>query len=319
MNLKIGLFRAIYALMLISASGTHAQSWKPNGPVTIVIPYGAGGGADALGRPLALELSKAWSQPVIVENVGGAEGLIGMNRVAQSEPNGRTLLLQVTSMVLTKHIPGLRGIDPATKLTPVGAFAESPVVLVASKKQAGASLQEMIETCKRSSQPCSMGGAGNLTKLGSRQFAAAANLPNLITVNYRASPQVTADLVGGTLSFGFLALPTAATQTANLKMMAIAGPRRVKQFPDVPTTREVGLTDYEYQVWWFLLVAKDTPPAIVAGISSALRHAAQRPDVLRAIDTAGAEPMWAGPRDADAIIKTVAGRFDRLVQTYGFN
>lgn len=313
---RIAALAGLFATAAVAQTAL-AQGWKPEGPLKLVIPY-APGGSDTLGRPIARELESLLGQPVVVENVAGAEGLIGTNRVIDSPRDGRTLLLQVTSMLLTKHLPQLKGADPMAKLAPIGAFATSPVVVFSSKHLPGTTLKDVIAHCTRAPTPCSMGGAGNLAKIGSRHFAVAANLPNLITANYKSGPLILTDLIGGSLSMGFVGLQGVLAQgnAGNINLLAVAAPKRASRLPEVPTTREAGLADFEYEIWWGLFVPKGTPANVVNTLSEALHKAVQSPAVRQAVATAGSEPMWAGPQEAAAMIDKDAARYEQLVKQY---
>lgn len=320
MNLRLLMKAAVSvaAAAWVLTGPAHAQNWKPTGPVTLVLPYGAGGGADLLGRPIARELEAIWGQPVVVENIAGAEGLIGTNKVIDAPANGRTMLLNVSSMVLTKHLPGLKGMDPVAKLDPVGIFASSPIVLVASKATPGNNLREVIAGCRQATPPCAMGGAGNMAKLGSRHFAQTANIPNLISVNYRSAPQIMTDLIGGTLALGWSAPAGVVSQgvAGNVKFLAVAAPKRISLLPDVPTTSEQGVPGFEYQVYWSLFVKKGTNPAVLNDLALAVKRAVEQPSVKKAIAVSGSEAMWAGPKDAARLVQQDVTHFDNLVKRY---
>lgn len=318
MKSRINVAACLLAALTVYAGPASAQTWKPAGPVTLVLPYGAGGGPDILGRPIARELESIWGQPVVVENIPGAESLIGTNKVINAPADGRTLLLNVQSMLLVKHLPGLKGTDPISNLDPVGLFASSPIVIVASKSTPGNNLQEVIAGCRRATPPCAMGGAGNLTKIGSKHFAQAANLSSLATVNYRSTPHMMTDLIGGSLALGFSALPGVATQgTADkFKFLAAATPKRISSLPDVPTTREAGLPDFEYQIWWGLFVRKGTPPAVTNDLALAVKRAVDQSSVQKAITGAGSEPIWAGPKEAARMIREDIRRYDALLKRH---
>lgn len=314
MKLRIKLGLSLLALAGMFASAAHAQAWKPSGPVTLVLPYGAGGSLDIFGRPLARELESIWGQPVVVENISGGESLIGTNKVTNAPADGKTLLLQISSMVLTKHLPGLKGVDPISNLDTVAAFGKTPIALYASKHTQGNTLREVIEACRKATPPCSMAGNGTLTRIGSKHFARAADVPNLTTVMYRTSPQWLVDLIGGRLTMAFGAPSTVVSQQDSIKILAVAAPNRLKMWPDVPTTSEAGLPGYQYQIWWTIFVRKGTPPNIVNDISAAVKRAAEQPSVQKALALTGSEPMWAGPREAARLMQEQANYFDGLVK-----
>lgn len=316
-------FLAKLSLLVISIFGllagtAQAQTWKPAQRVTLVIPYGAGGGADALGRAIARELEAVWGQAVIVENAAGAEGLIGSNKVISAPADGTTLLLNISSMLLTKHLPGLHGADPITKLDSIGIFATSPTLIIASNSTPGTNLQEVIAGCRQASPPCAVGFAGNNSKLQARQLAEVARLPNLITANYRSTAQVVTDLIGGSLPLAINA-PTGIVphhKAGKIKVLAVAAPKRLRLLPDVPTVSEAGLPGLESEIWWGLFVRKGTPSPVVEGLAVAAKRATEQPSVRAAIAAGASEAAWADPQEAARLIRDGVARYEALVRKY---
>lgn len=317
--MKILMNLSMILMTLISLVGSaYAQAWKPTERVTLVIPYGAGGGADALGRAIARELETIWGQTVVVENLGGAEGLIGTNKVIAAPANGQTLLLNISSMLLTKHLPGMKGADPIVHLDPVGVFATSPALIIASPATPGNTLREVVAGCQRPNASCAVGLAGNNSKLIAKHFAQVANLPNLTTANYRSSGQIVTDLIGGSLPLAFNA-PTGIVPHHNagrIKVLAVLAPKRIRLLPDVPTSAEAGFTGIESEIWWALFVKKGTPPAVIEGLALASKRATEQPAVRDAVASGGSEALWAGPAEAARIVREGIARYEELVRKY---
>ena len=134
------------AFMLLGFAAVQAQTvWKPDRPVALVVPYSPGGGTDATARAVSRQLSVQWGQSVVVENMPGADGLIGTRRVIEARPDGYTLLLQVPSVVLMKYTPGMKGLDPLARLEPVTVVAQAPNAFVVSAKLPVKTLPELFE------------------------------------------------------------------------------------------------------------------------------------------------------------------------------
>jgi tripartite-type tricarboxylate transporter receptor subunit TctC len=292
------------------------DAWLPTKPVTLVVPYNPGGGTDATARAVARRLTTIWKQPVIVENVGGADGLLGTRRVIEAKPDGYTLLFQVPSLVLMKYQPSLKGIDPLARLEPVTAVATSPTALVISGTLPFKSLAELVAYCRR--EVCNAGSGENSSKIRARQFVADYHLKDLAIVNYRGTAPIVTDLVAGNLTMAFTGITAALPfhRTGRLKILVTNGERRALALPDIPTSLESGWPDSYSVTWYGVFAPKGTPTIAVASIASAIKATASDPEVLRAIEIAGAEPAFTTPaqfsqqvRDDDARLSGLAKRF----------
>ena len=139
----------VAAFWLLSAASAQAQVvWKPERTVSFVVPYAPGGGTDATARAVSRQLSVQWSQSVVVENMPGADGLIGTRRVMEARPDGYTLLFQVPSLVLMKYTPGMKGLDPLARLEPITAVAQAPNAFVVNAKLPVTTLPELFQYCR---------------------------------------------------------------------------------------------------------------------------------------------------------------------------
>ncbi|MDM0108724.1 tripartite tricarboxylate transporter substrate binding protein [Variovorax sp. J22R24] len=306
------------AATLGAAAPALAQTtWKPTRPVTIVVPYVPGGGTDATARATAKLLAEQWGQPVLVENVPGADGLIGTRRVTESKPDGYTLLLQTPAIVLTKHTPAFKGIDPLARLVPVTNIAESPGVIVANAKFPASTLPELISYCKTATTPCSMGTGENVAKLFGRQMQAEA-LPNLIVANYKGTAAIITDMIANNVNFAVTGVASALPhqKAGTLKIVASQGIHRSSGAPDVRTVIETGLPQYEYTTWFGLFAAKDTPPAVTQGVYAAVRQAMRSPELQKAIAAAGAEPLVNTPDEFAAQVRKEDERFTALTKRF---
>ena len=157
------VFLAAVTLALFGggAPATAQTAWKPDRPVTLILPYSPGGGADAQSRAVATELQRIWGQAVIVENAAGADGVIGTRKATEAKPDGHTLLVQLPSITLIRHVPASHGFDPLAMLTPVSAFSALPVAFVSNAKLPGKTLREVVTNCKAAAPPCSVGTTEN--------------------------------------------------------------------------------------------------------------------------------------------------------------
>lgn len=297
---------AIAALAPVFAFAQPSSTdWKPSRPVTLVVPYAAGGGTDATARAVARRLGERWQQPVLVENLGGADGLIGTRRVIEAKPDGHTLLLQVPSLLLMKYQAGLKGVDPASRLEPVSALAMSPAAVVVSGKLPIHSLKELVDYCRRPDAACSAGSGENSSKLRARLFADHWGLKDMPVVSYRGTSPIISDLVAGSLTVAFTGLTAALPlhRSGKLRIIATNGDTRASALPDVPTSAEAGWPDSYSVTWYGVFAPKGTPQPIINAIATALREAGKSPDVQQAIALAGADPRFSTPADFSAQIR----------------
>src|SRR5687768_6509057 len=163
----------------LGTTGAEAQAtWKPTRPVTFVVPYSVGGGIDATARAAAKQLSVIWGQPVVIENLPGADGIIGARKVITSQQDGYTLLVQVPALLLSKYTPGFSGEDPVPQLEPISIISKSSNALTISGKLAAKTLPEFIQYCKTSPTPCSFATGDTTGKFFLQKFVVEAGIPN---------------------------------------------------------------------------------------------------------------------------------------------
>ncbi|MGO4330223.1 tripartite tricarboxylate transporter substrate binding protein [Cupriavidus sp. 2TAF22] len=303
------------------AMAAAAQAaWRPERPVTLVVPYAAGGGTDATARAVSKQLGVLWGQPVVVENLPGADGLIGTRRVMEARPDGYTLLLQVPAIVVTKYTPGLKGIDPLARLEPVTAISQSPAAVVASGKLPVRTMAEFVQYCKAVGRACSLGTGESVARISGRQLAEETGLPNLIIVNYRGTGPIVTDLIANNVNLSFTGITAALPhyKAGTLRILATQGQKRAAALPEVPTTAEAGYPQFQSVTWYGLFAPKGTPAAVTQGVVAALREAVKDPDVQKTIAAAGAEPVVNSPAEFATQVRQDSERLGALVKRYPF-
>jgi len=192
--------RALLAAAALVVAGTAAAQSEapfPNRPVTLVVPYAAGGGTDALSRLLAKDLSVQWGQQVVVENRAGADGWVGTQRVLQQPADGYTMLVQLNSMLLWRWALPEAKFDPATDLKGVTKLAYTPVVALVRGDRPVSTLRQTLEQCRSAEKPCSIGTATVSGQLVARQLADIGNAPKTAIVPYKGTAPMVTDLLGG--------------------------------------------------------------------------------------------------------------------------
>lgn len=305
---------------MAATAAENPPAWKPDRPVMLVVPYAAGGGTDATARAVSKQLGAIWGQPVVVENLPGADGLIGTRKVMEARPDGYTLLLQVPSIVATKYQPGLKGIDPLARLQPVTAISQSPAAIVASGKLPVRTMADLVKYCKSASPPCSLGSGESLARISGKQLAAEAGLPNLIVVNYRGTGPIVTDLIANNVNVAFTGITAALPhyKAGTLKILATQGAKRAAALPEVPTTAEAGFPQFQSVTWYGVFAPKGTPAAVQQGLVAALREAVKDDDVRKAIAAAGAEPVVNSPAEFASQVRADSDRTADLIRRYPF-
>jgi tripartite-type tricarboxylate transporter receptor subunit TctC len=281
---------AVLSWALMSIGGVNAQDW-PARPVTMIVPYAAGGPVDTVGRIMAAGLSEVLGQQVVIENVGGAGGMTGANRVAKSPPDGYTFLLG-GSATLTL-VPALQKkplYDPLTDFEHVTQFADSARILLVRKDLPASSLPEFITYAKAHQGKMQYGSAGG----GSGMHVCALLLDQamgtrITHVPYRGSAPAMQDLLAGRIDFICDQISSAVTQVkaGNVKAIATLSLSRADVLAEVPTAQEQGLADFDCGSWSSFAFAKGTPAAIVQRLAEATNAALALPSVRERFETLG--------------------------------
>ena len=312
-----GTLALAFVAALGAASAAQAQAtWKPDRQVTLVVPYSPGGGTDAQSRAVARELQKIWGQTVIVDNTAGADGLIGTRKVIESRPDGYTLLVQLNSLTLLRHLPTFKGTDPVTQLVPVSAFASLPVVVVANATLPIKTVAELTAYCK--ANPCSFGTTENVARLQAQMYKAETGIDNLVVVNYKGGGQLITDLVANHVNVAIMGITAALPhyKSGALRVLASAGKKRSPVMPEVPSALEAGMPGMDEPIWYGVFAPKDTPANIVQGIAAAVREAVKGDEVKKTFSTLGSDAIGNSPAEFATMVKDEGDRMGALVKRF---
>ncbi|MFO1327977.1 MAG: tripartite tricarboxylate transporter substrate binding protein [Rubrivivax sp.] len=319
-TLLVSLWLLAQALLLPAA---HAADPFPSKPITIIVGVAPGGALDALSRLVAKGMGTALKQPVIVENVVGAGGLLGFQRLAKSEPNGHTLMFSNNSMVLIPLLHPKSGLDVVADTTPIGGVANVPMVLGVSLKSGIADLPALLARLRAPGAQTNLGSGGP----GTTAHLAEAMLLQLSggkgeLVQYRGSGPALNDLMAGTIE---VVLDQTVTmiplhQGKRVKAIAVSGSSRLAQMPEVPTFAEGGLPQFDLQIWNGLVAPKGTPKAVVDVLAAALASAVESAEFRERIEQLAAQlpsPTDRSPAGLGAILQRDQKRLGELVQQLG--
>lgn len=270
----------------------HAQSW-PTKPVTVVVPFPAGGGTDAFARPLFAQLTKQLGQQVMIDNRGGAGGNIGATVAAKAPADGYTWFMGAVHHAIAPAVYPKLDYSLTQDFVPVALLASVPQVIVANPQRVpGKTLQELLAQLRAPGSALNYGSAGNGTS-----HHLAGELFKLQTktaighVPYKGAGPALQDLIGGQVDLMFDGLGSSAThiKSGRLKAIAVAAPRRATGFPDIPTSVEAGVPDYQVSTWYGLWAPKNTPPAAIERMTQELAKAFAAPEIKAAWTALGAD------------------------------
>ena len=285
---------AVALFVLAVGTAAAAADSYPSRTITIVAPYPAGGPTDTIARLLAERMQASLGQSVIVENISGAGGSIGVGRVAHSPPDGYTLAIgHVQTAVFNPAIMTL-DYDVVNDFAPISLIADTPIWIIANKSVPADDVKGLIAWLKADNGKATMGtvGVGGPTDVAARIFEKETGTAFQI-VPYRGGAPLLQDMLGGHIDFAFGQAATYLTyvQSGELKAYAVLQPKRWWAAPDVPTLDELGIHNIDASFWHGMWAPKGTPPAIIARLNGAVRDALADPTVRDRLRKVGQE-IW---------------------------
>jgi tripartite-type tricarboxylate transporter receptor subunit TctC len=311
-----------FAALLASTLAASAQTF-PNRPITMVIPFAAGGPTDVLGRVVGQRMSEILGQQIVIENMGGAGGMTGASRVARATPDGYQFVLGgLGTFILNQLLYKKPPFDTKTDLTPVALVADQAQILITRKDFPADTLRDFISYAK-ANPTLTYGSAG----IGSASHACSILLnsamgTNLVHVPYRGSAPVVQDLQAGRLDFGCeqssSALPHIQAKT--IKAIAVLARERIALLPELPTAREQGLVGVEAEPWFAYFLPKATPEPIVNKLHAATVAAMNSPAVAERLQGLGVmlvAPERRSPRYLGEFVASEIGKWGAAVKASG--
>jgi tripartite-type tricarboxylate transporter receptor subunit TctC len=320
MRSRTAAFAAFALLVAIAAAGAHAQGW-PAKPVRLIVPFAPGGTADTLGRLVAQKLTESLKQNFVIENRGGAGGIIGSELVAKSAPDGYTLVVSGVAShciapALSKDFP----FDPVRDFTHIALFGGPPGVLVVNPSLPARNLKEFIALAKSDPEKLAYGSPGNGTQghLIAEQLKQVAGI-QMTHVPYKGAALAVADLIAGHVLVTSTTLTTAATQirAGRARALAVSSLKRVPDFPDVPTFAELGYPDLTAAIWFSLSGPAGMPSEIVYHLNAEVRRILQLADVRERLRPEGIEPGDLDPQQFTAFLAAELKRWGPVARAAG--
>jgi tripartite-type tricarboxylate transporter receptor subunit TctC len=283
------LVLAVYAALLISGSGARADNF-PSHPITIIVPFSAGGPSDAMARVLAERMKVALGEPIVIENVTGAGGSIGVGRAVRSPPDGYTVSFGHLGTHVANGAIYKLGYDVVADLDPVVLLPSNPMIIVSKNAVPAKSLTELLAWLKSRPSPPTAGtaGAGSGSHIAGLYFEKVSGI-KLQYVPYRGTAPALTDLVAGQIDIIVDQTSNSISQVraGNIRAYGVTADKRVASAPDVPTTDEAGLPGFLMTLWSGLWVPKGTPKDIVAKLNAAAVDALNDPAVKKQLESLG--------------------------------
>jgi tripartite-type tricarboxylate transporter receptor subunit TctC len=312
--------RAIPLLALAAATGAWAQF--PTKPVTIIVPFAAGGPTDTVTRTIAQAMGKSLKN-VIVENVVGAGGTIGVGRVAKATPDGHTLLVYHIGMSTAPALYRKLTFDPVTDFQPIGIVTAVPMTMIARGNFPAADFKEFLAQLRANKDKMSYGnaGLGSASHLCGLLFMSALQL-DMTTVPYKGTGPAMNDLLGGQIDFmcDQTTNTTSQIRSGKVKVYAVTTVKRVPTLPNVPTMQEAGLKGFDVSVWHGLWAPKNTPKPVVDQLVGSLQEALKDGNVRARFNDLGTEPetaQRATPEALGSLVKSEIAKWGPIIKKAG--
>ena len=308
---------AVVSLALLAVASAQAQ--YPNRPIRLIVPAAPGGGTDITTRGFAPALQDNLGQPVVIENRGGAGGVVGSDVVAKAAPDGYTLLMVYISHATNPTLVDKLPYDTIRDFTAITLVAHEPTVLVTHPSVPVNSLKEFTAWARPQGDKLSYA-----TDPGSAGFLAAELYKQLAGVKatyipYKGSGPAATDVLAGHVPYmwSVISIITPHVKSGRMKGLAIAAEKRAPGLPDVPTTAEGGMPDFAVSGWYGLVAPAGTPKEIVDKVNAAALKALKDEKVIERLATGGSLPIGKGPAEFDAHIRSEIARWEKVLKTAG--
>ena len=306
---------ALAVVAAFSPLAAFAQTY-PSRPITLVVPFAAGGAFDTVARIIGVRMSELLGQQIIVENVTGAGGIVGVRRVVAAEPDGYTLLLGTTGThAYNQHIYRTKRYDALTDFTPVTLFSEQPMVLMVKKDLPSSNLQEFAALLKQQGGKMTFGsaGVGSTTHLACSLLNARIGVKDVQHVPYRGAAPAANDLISGQIDYLCSNLGGAAPHIVGkqVKALALLSAERTPVMPELATAKEQGIKDYDVTTWTAIFLPKGAPRALVDKLREVTQAAMETPAIKQRMLDVGVTGVAPERQSPEYLAKFVAEELAR--------
>jgi tripartite-type tricarboxylate transporter receptor subunit TctC len=311
--------KTVLALLLLVCWNLAAAQAYPNKPIRLIIPFPPGGSNDVVGRAIGQQLGERLGQGVVIDNRGGAGGIIGTEQAAKSPPDGYTLLLISTALptsIAFNRLPQ----DIMKSFTPVAMLGSGPALLVVPASSTVNSLQDLLDQLKKRPGELNAAAAG----IGSFQHMATELLrlqskTNFVIVQYKGGGPALTDTIAGQVQFnlGSLVQMVPHVRSGKLKALGVSGAKRSAAMPEIPTIAEAGVPGYEVANWWAILAPAGTPAPALERLRKELNAILDSPETRKRFELEGAEVVRMKPDEFASFVTQETEKWTRVVKEAG--
>ena len=310
----------VWVVTSVGAFGAHSQSSYPVHEVKLIAGFAAGGATDTIARYYSKKLTEKLGQIFVVENRPGGGGIVALNSLVQSAADGYTLSLG-SNPIASNAVLNRNHYDWRRDLAPIAMLVSTPNVLVVPGSSPLNSLQDMVAAARKpgaSALTFASAGTGSTQHLAGELFQYMAEI-KMTHVPYRGGSQALIDMLAARvdLTFGSSATMMPLVDAKKLKLLAITGPYRLKQYPEVPTIAELGYPGFDVQGDYFMLAPANTPVAIQQILAKAVDEISHQPDTIAFIEGMYARPLYGGPGETKAFLENEYKKWKTLIDAVG--
>lgn len=304
------------AVLVLTSPTARAQTW-PSRPITLIIPFAAGGSNDVVGRAIGKKLTEAWGQPVVIENRAGAGGLIGTEAVAKAAPDGYTLLLVSPTFTIGPAVRKNLPFDTVRDFTPVAFIGRSPLLVAASNKVPAQSARELFALAR--SEPdritYASAGVGSINQIATELIARSAGV-KFMHVPYKGGAPAVNDLAGSHVDIFVSSLPQVLplARSGQVKALAVTSNKRTALLPDVPTLGESGVSGAELGTWWGIAGPAGLPADIVNALNAEIGKMLTSPELITFLANEGAEAEAMTPKQFADMMRLETERWIKVAR-----
>jgi tripartite-type tricarboxylate transporter receptor subunit TctC len=297
-----------------------AQTY-PGKPIRLIITYPPGGNTDLVGRALAQKMSESMGQQVVVDNRGGAGGIMGTMITAQAVPDGYTIMLGTSAgMVINPLLSTKLSYDPVRDFAPVSMVVIVPQLLVTNPQLPAKNIRELIALAKAKPGYLNAGssGVGTPNHLGTELLKWLAGV-NIVHVPYKGGGAAITDLIGGQIQMAFSSVPAVLPQikAGRLNALGVGSAKRSPALPNVPTIAEAGVPGYEYTTWYGIFAPARTPAPIVARLNAAIVQILKSPEINERFVAQGGDPEPSSPEELRRYMANESARWAKTIKAAG--
>jgi tripartite-type tricarboxylate transporter receptor subunit TctC len=311
------LIHCALAAALFCTANIYAQPY-PTKPIRLVITYPPGGNTDLVGRALAQKLNESFGQQVVVDNRGGAGGVLGTMITAQAAPDGYTIMLGTSAgMVCNPLLSKKLTYDPVRDFAPVSMVVIVPQLLVINPQLPVKNVRELIALAKAKPGYLSAGssGVGTPNHLGTELLKWLAGV-DIVHIPYKGGGPAVTDLIGGQIQMGFSSVPAVLPhiKAGRLIALGVGSAKRSPALPNIPTIAEAGVPGYEYTTWYGIFAPARTAPPLIAKLNTAIVKAVESPDIKDRFTALGGDPEPGTPEELRVYMANESAKWARIIK-----